>query len=116
MLHFNQHYPEIYIYVSKNISLNIINPILEKKHLVNNIICHHGWQTKRKTEQFTIVMLICPKNNTFIYVVMLKGTPPQSLQVFSRCTCSNTYFGIKNKVIKTYANNETDKLVQEYLM
>lgn len=117
VLHFNETNSEIYIYVSEEVKINIINPILEKKHLLDNIFCNISWSNYSNCKnKFTVIHHFCSEKNNSVYIVSLKFPCLVPLQVFYAKSDSKLYYGFKNMQMNVYMDKEYEEIIQEYLL
>ena len=118
MLHFHHTESQFFLYISKQVQLNVFNPILEQKHQISNIFCKHSRQQRQYSihNQFKVIQHRCTRHITLIYIVTLNKPNPETLKVFSSTTGSNKYYGLKNMTMKKYTETNLQEIVKVYLM
>jgi len=118
VLHFHQTESQIFLYISKQVQLNVFNPILQQKHQISNIICKHSRQRRQYSihDRFKVIQHVCTRHSTLIYIAALNKPNPESLKVFSSTTGSKKYYGLKNMTMKKYTETNLHEIVKVYLM
>jgi len=114
VLHFNRSDPEIYIYISKQVGINVINPILKKKSY-SNIICNNSQQLKMRSHKYAIITHYCRNHDTDLNIVIVKKPNRITTLNFNQ-TDSDQFFGIKNGKLKKYTEKNCHVIIQTYLL
>jgi len=118
VLHIDRDRAEIMIYVSEQVRLNILNPIMTEKPLFNNdVVCDGSIvMAKRYHKQFNLFSYKCVRSDTrFSVAVLLEpaSCPPEMVDTSEE---HPIYFGIKNRTIKTYTRDTLQKDFAAYLL
>lgn len=117
MIHFCKSEPEIFIFVSQQVALNVIDPIFDKKTQISNIICKNSYQIKIANTYFLVFTHKCANFNPFIHWVGVLQVAPHYLNVFKKETGSKKYFGVKNKILTTFTGSQHfQQIIDDYLM
>jgi|APFre7841882793_1041355.scaffolds.fasta_scaffold00572_6 hypothetical protein len=120
VLHSDEEYAEIYIYVSQRVKENIVYPIRYKKInglLKKNISCSPLWHTHILCKNSSdIVHYFCSTNQRYVFFVDIKSPCIAPLQVFYYQQLEGLFFGIKNKTITPYFSSDHSEIIKKYLL
>ncbi len=117
MLYFNEERAETYIYVSRQVKTNILDPLWEKREELDNIMCSNSpLPVTYSRPNSTLIRHFCPDTETFTNIVSVEIHPLRLLRFVHGISCDERYYGIKNGKIKVFTAEKCYPVIEEYLI
>ena len=120
VLNLNPHDREVYVYISSNVERHILKHLFKNKTLNNRIICSNSYpiQIVRNDDNFKIILHKGTHTTTDMYFIILKNPKVDCIRsVLPQQKYQSTFYGIKDKKMKSYSKWWTDSaLKRNYLL
>jgi hypothetical protein len=117
VLYFNEERAETYIYVSRQVKTNILDPLWEKREELDNIMCSNSLlPVTYSRPNSTLISHFCRDTKTFTNIVSVEIDPLRLLRFVHGISCDESYYGIKNGKIKVFTAEKCYPVIEDYLI